>query len=59
MGRWVARDEDGHVLFVVESLADRSVSLHVPSPRPLIVGVEVAEHDRMIIGSAIADARYR
>lgn len=58
MGRWTVRDGGGGRgdLFVTESLSDGRVSLHIPSPDPVVVTVETAEHIRLIIGAAIGDA---
>jgi hypothetical protein len=52
MGRWTVRD-----VFVAESLPDGRVSLHIPSPEPVAVTAEVAEHIRLAIGAAIGSAR--
>ena len=51
MGRWTVRD-----VFVAESLPDGRVSLHIPSPGPVAVTAEVAEHIRLAIGAAIGAA---
>jgi hypothetical protein len=57
MNRWVVpADGEQEPLLVAESV-DGAISLHMPSPEPVVVTVEMAEHVRQIIGAAIACAQ--
>jgi hypothetical protein len=56
MSRWAVRDDEGEV-FIVESLPNGTVSLHIPSPGPLVVTRDRAEQIRLFIGAAIGSVR--
>jgi hypothetical protein len=52
MGRW-AVTEGVDELFVIETFPDGTLSLHIPTPDPVLVTRKQAEQVRMFIGAAI------
>jgi hypothetical protein len=60
MATWTVLTNDGDddgLLASVQSNADGTVSLHVPSPDPVVLTTTKAEEIRLAMGAAIGDAR--
>lgn len=56
MGEWTVKGDEDVPLLTARSVG-RAVSLHIPTPEPVLMTVEQAEHARQVIAAAIAAAQ--
>jgi hypothetical protein len=57
-GRWIVRDgiNTGRELFVIETLGNGALSLHIPTHQPVVVAWLKVEEIRLLLGVAIGQA---
>jgi hypothetical protein len=57
MGKWIVGDEAEPALVVRSETGEDAISLHIPSPDPVLFTVPQIEQLRRHLGAAIAIAR--